>query len=255
LAKRIAPAAQIHFILSDVVGDRLDLIASGPTVADPTVLSDAVDVLKRYRLWTRIDPAVRAALGKRKFREEAETPKQGASFWKEVENILIGNGKLAVTEAARLIAATGFRPKVLTSALEGEAREAARVLVALAKEERRKRSAPVCLLAGGETTVTVRGRGKGGRCQEFALSAAIALAGEEGVTVAAFSTDGTDGPTDAAGAVINGDTFRRAGRRGWDARRALDENDAYRFFKSAGGLIRTGPTRTHLNDLYLMFIS
>lgn len=255
LAERIAPAAQVHFILSDVVGDRLDRIASGPTVSDPTTFSDAIDILNRYTLWTRIDRSVRALLeGGRRGRRE-ETPKPGGRFWRGVENLLIGNGALAAREAARLVAAEGFRPRILTSLLEGEAREAAKVLVALGKEELKKNSAPVCLLAGGETTVTVRGKGRGGRCQEFALSAAIALAGEKGLTAAAFSTDGTDGPTDAAGAVADGGTLRRAARLGWDARRALDENNAYSFFNTVGGLIRTGPTRTHLNDLYLIFVA
>lgn len=252
LARAVGNARMVNFILSDVVGDRLDVIASGPTVPDPTTFNDAIEILKRYRLWDEIDSSVRLALEEGALGERPETPKR---LGRHIENILIGNGKVAVNEAARLIRAMGFRPRILTRLLEGESREVAKVLVAMAKEIQPhigKGEQPVCLIAGGETTVTVRGKGKGGRCQEFVLSAALSLAGTEGITAAAFSTDGTDGPTDAAGAVAIGETVRRAARKGIDARRSLAENDAYSFFDALGGLIRTGPTRTHLNDLYLI---
>ncbi len=255
LARAIGLARMINFILSDVVGDRLDVIASGPTVPDPTTYADAVAVLKRYHLWKKIDRSIRQALDAGVRGERPETPNR---LGRRIENILIGNGGTAVNEAARLLRRIGFETQILTTVLEGESRDAAKVLVAIAKEHQRRRSGgegPVCLMAGGETTVTVRGNGKGGRCQEFALSAAIALQGTEGITAAAFSTDGTDGPTDAAGAIADGATIRRAARKGIDPRRMLAENDSYSFFDRLGDLIRTGPTGTHLNDLYLLLIT
>lgn len=255
LARTVGPARMVNFILSDVVGDRLDVIASGPTVSDPTTFADAIEILKRYSLWKEIDRSVRRVLEQGERGALPETPKRPA---RGVDHILIGNGEGVVREAARLLRTMGFRPQILTTVLEGESREAAKALVALAKEIRRRRrekAKPVCLIAGGETTVTVRGRGKGGRCQEFALSAAVQLAGSEGITAAAFSTDGTDGPTDAAGAIADGKTAGRAARKGIDIRKSLAENDAYPFFDALGDLIRTGPTRTHLNDLYLLFIT
>lgn len=253
LAEAVGPARMVNFILSDVVGDPLDVIASGPTVPDRTTYASAVEILKRYSIWGRVDRSVRAALREGLAGKRPETPKR---LPRRIENRLIGNGALAVAELARRAEAIGWRPQVLTSVLEGEAREAAKVLVSLAEEQRRKKRGdrPVCLIAGGETTVTVRGRGKGGRCQEFVLAAALALAGKKGMTAAAFSTDGSDGPTDAAGAVATGETVRRAARLGSDPRRALQENDAYRFFDPLGDLIRTGPTRTHLNDLYFILV-
>ncbi|MFQ5950368.1 MAG: glycerate kinase, partial [Nitrospiria bacterium] len=257
LARAVSPARMVNFILSDVVGDSLDVIASGPTVPDPSRFSDAVEILKRYDIWSRVDRSIRTALlrGIRGIREE--TPKRGAAYWRRIQNIIIGNGGIAVEAAARSVAATGFRPKILTSTLEGEAREVARVMVSWAREEvrrRKKGDQPICLLAGGETTVTVRGKGKGGRCQEFALSAAISISGMKGVTVAAFSTDGIDGPTVAAGAISDGSTLSRAAHKGLDARRHLDENNAHPFFRALGDLIYTGPTCTNLNDLYFVFI-
>jgi hydroxypyruvate reductase len=252
LAQAVGPARMVNLILSDVVGDRLDVIASGPTVPDPTTFGSAIEILKRYHLWEEIHSSIRRVLEEGARGERSETPKR---LGRQIENVLVGNGEKVVNEAARRLKAMGFRPQILTRGLEGESREVAKVLVALAKEiQHRQKRNRICLIVGGETTVTVRGKGKGGRCQEFALSAALSLDGTEGITAAAFSTDGTDGPTDAAGAVADGETVRRAARKGMDARRALAENDAYTFFDMLDDLIRTGPTRTHLNDLYLLLI-
>lgn len=250
-------AAMVNLILSDVVGDRLDVVASGPTVPDPTRFSDAIGILKRYRLWTKIGLPVRTVLEQGRRGRREETPKPGDPRWRRIDHLLIGNGELAVKAAARSIAEIGYRPKILTSSLVGEAKEAGKVWAALAKEEQRKRKRrgrPVCLLAGGETTVTVRGNGLGGRCQEFTLSAALSIADLPGITVAAFSTDGTDGPTDAAGAIADGRSCRRAEGKNLSALQCLNENNAYAFFSGLGDLIRTGPTRNHLNDLYLAFV-
>jgi hydroxypyruvate reductase len=252
LAREVGPARMVNFILSDVVGDRLDVIASGPTVPDPTTFSDAIGILKRYRLWEEIDPSIRSALEEGQRGERPETLKR---LGPRIKNILIGNGERAANEATRILRKIGFDPQILTTTLEGESSEVAKALVAIAKDAQRqnkKKKRSLCLIAAGETTVTVRGRGRGGRCQEFVLSAALSLEGTKGITVAAFSTDGIDGPTDAAGAFADGETVRQAARKGIDARKMLEENDAYRFFDKIGGLIRTGPTRTHLNDLYLL---
>jgi glycerate-2-kinase len=225
-------------------------------VPDSTLFSDAIEVLKRYGLWIKAGGPIRKALEQGAGGILEETPKREDPIWRHVSHVLIGNGELAVKAAAGQLRLIGYRPKIVTSSLVGEAKEVAKVWAALAKEEQRKKRSdrPLCLLAGGETTVTVRGAGRGGRCQEFALSAAISISGVDGMTVAAFSTDGADGPTDAAGAIADGKTLRRAEQRGLDARRFLNENNSHAFFESLGGLLRTGPTRNHLNDLYFAFI-
>jgi hydroxypyruvate reductase len=174
-----------------------------------------------------------------------------------VTNTVIGNNRLVVDAAAAQAVALGYGPHLLTRSLEGEARDVAARLVGLARETREGRgpaAAPACLIAGGETTVTVRGRGLGGRCQEFALAAALALEGEAGVVALAAGTDGTDGPTTAAGAVADGETAPRAREHGIDPRVALAENDSNPVFAALGDLVTTGPTNTNLLDLYLLLV-
>jgi glycerate 2-kinase len=163
-----------------------------------------------------------------------------------VANAVIGNNALIATAAVERARALGYRPQLLTRELQGEARSVARQLVELA----RSLPPPACVIASGETTVTVRGRGRGGRCQEFALAAALLVESEPGITVLAAGTDGTDGPTDAAGAIVDGSTVERARRAGLDARVALDDNDAYHVLRATGDLIVSGPTNTNLLDLY-----
>jgi hydroxypyruvate reductase len=167
-----------------------------------------------------------------------------------VTNVVIGNNALVTDAAVAAADRTGYRPTFLTRALEGEAREVARDLVRRA----RALAPPACLVAGGETTVTVRGKGRGGRAQEFALAAALEIAGQDRITVLAAGTDGTDGPTDATGAIVDGGTVARGSTVGLDARRSLDDNDAYVFLRGTGDLIVSGPTRTNLLDLYLVLI-
>lgn len=257
LAAAIYPARIISLILSDVVGDPLDVIASGPTVADPTTFEDAIAVLKRYNLWERVPAAVREHLVVGARRPEAETPKVAHPAVFRSSAVIVGSVSQSVQAAAAAAKKRGLRPLILTSRLEGEAREAGRFFAAMAKEiaasgvpVRR----PCCLVAGGETTVTVRGGGKGGRNQEFALGAVEGIAGLQNCFVVGFGTDGTDGPTDAAGAVASGDTLVRARDAGLSPGAHLKDNDAYRFFDALGDLIRTGPTRTNVNDLYLLFL-
>jgi len=254
---RLAGGALVaSLILSDVVGDPLDVIASGPTVADPTTFAEAVTVLQRYELVERVPRAVRRHLQAGARGEIADTPKAGAALFARVHNLVIGSNRLAAEGAAREARARGFNTVLLSTFVEGEAREVARVAAALAKElvhHDRPVPRPACLVWGGETTVTVRGQGKGGRNQELALAAALSMQGLPAVLLVALGTDGTDGPTDAAGAVATGETVARARELGLDPYVYLANNDAYPFFDELGDLIRTGPTGTNVNDLLFLF--
>jgi hydroxypyruvate reductase len=187
----------------------------------------------------------------------AETPKPGDPIFARVRNHVIGSLADALGAATEKAGELGFRPLVLTSALQGEAKEAARVLASIAREVRRYRrpvSPPACLLAGGETTVTLTGKGLGGRNTEFALAAAIALAGSPATLLLSAGSDGTDGPTDAAGAFADGSTLARAKVLGVSSARHLADNDSYNFFKPLGDLFITGPTRTNVMDLQILLI-
>jgi hydroxypyruvate reductase len=247
LARAAAPARVLTLLLSDVIGDPLDVIASGPTAPDPTTFADALDVLARRGVGDRVAPGIIERLRAGARGEIAETPKPGDSLFSNVTHVVVGNNRLVVDAAARTAERLGYTPRVATAALEGEAREVARILVA----EARSLPASACVIAGGETTVTVRGRGRGGRCQEFALAAALALESDDELTVLAAGTDGTDGPTDAAGALVDAQTLERGRAAGLDADRSLADNDAHTFLGATGDLIVTGPTNTNLLDLYV----
>lgn len=245
----------VSLILSDVVGQDLGTIASGPTAPDPTTYRDAQAVLRRYDLWDRVPARVRRRLIQGMRGTATETPKPPARVFRRVQNEIIGNNAAAVASVAGAAADLGLHPLVLSTSLTGEARDAAKLFGAMAREIHRSGRPvrrPACVIAGGELTVTVHGDGRGGRAQEFALAAALEIAGLPGTWIAAFGTDGADGPTDVAGAVVDGLTLRRATRLGIDARAALQRNDAYPFFRKAGGHISTGPTGTNINDLYLL---
>lgn len=257
LAKAAAPAPVVAIVLSDVVGDPIDAIASGPTAPDPTTFADALDVLERYGLEDRVAPQVLQHLRDGAAGRIPETAKPGDPVFAGVHVVIIGSNEAAARAAARKAEALGYATLLLTTCVEGEAREVARVLAGIGRSTRAAGiplAPPACVIAGGETTVTVRGSGKGGRCQEFALSAAVAMEEWSDVLVAAFGTDGTDGPTDAAGAVADGATIDRARALGLSARRALANNDAYPFFAALDDLIVTGPTNTNVNDLYVMLV-
>jgi len=250
-------ARVLALILSDIVGNPLDMIASGPTVADPTTYSDALALLERYRLRTTAPPAVLNALARGARGDLPETVKPGAPELARVQNVIIASNAIAARAAEEAARALGFHTLLLTTYLEGEAREAARVLASLAKEvlaSGQPSARPACLLCGGETTVTLRGNGKGGRNQELALAAAIALQGLDNVLLASLATDGSDGPTDAAGACSEGDTLARARALGLDAYNYLARNDSYSFFAALGDLLMTGPTNTNVNDLVGIWI-
>jgi glycerate 2-kinase len=257
LARAAAPARVEALLLSDVIGDPLDVIASGPTTPDVSTFVEALAILDRFGLHeqaphTIVERFERGACG-----EIPETPKPGDPIFTRVRNTVIGNNALVVEAAAARARALGLNPHVLTRALEGEAREVAGRFVEMVREIKAGGgpiAAPACLIAGGETTVTVRGRGKGGRCQEFSLAAALAMDGMEDVVVLAAGTDGTDGPTDAAGAIADGQSAARARTQGLDPPGRLDENDSHPVFSSLGDLVMTGPTNTNLLDLYLVLV-
>jgi glycerate 2-kinase len=248
LARAASPASVLTLALSDVIGDPLDVIASGPTAPDPTTFADAREVLARRGLAGRVPASIAARLDAGLRGEIEETPKPGDRLFDRVTNVVIGNNTLIADAAVAAASRLGYRPHLLTRELQGEAREVACELVARA----RRLEPPACLIAAGETTVTVKGKGRGGRCQEFALAAALEITPADRMTALAAGTDGSDGPTDAAGAIVDADSVTRGTRAGGDARRAMEENDAYRFLTASGDLIVSGATRTNLLDLYLV---
>lgn len=257
---RLAAATRarvVTLILSDVIGNDPGTIGSGPTAPDRTTYADALTVLRRRRIWKQIPARARRHLLAGETGRLAETPKPGSPIFGRVQNVILGGNREAVEATAREARRAGFHPSIYTTALRGEAGKAARLFTRLAKSIRAHAKPvrpPACLIAGGELTVTVRGTGRGGRAQEFALAAAMDIAGLPNVWIAGFGTDGTDGPTDAAGAVVDGGTLARAKKSGLDIARFLRRNDAYAFFKQAGGHIMTGPTGTNVNDLYVMIV-
>jgi hydroxypyruvate reductase len=257
LARAAAPARVEALLLSDVVGDPLDVIASGPTTADPSTYGDALGVLDGFGLRGSAPRSVILRLEQGARGEIPETPKAGDPVFARVRNTVIGNNALVVDAAAAKARALGFAPHVLTRALEGEAREVAKRFVAMARSVRDGKgplAPPACVIAGGETTVTVRGQGKGGRCQEFALAAALEMEGAEGAVILAAGTDGTDGPSDAAGAIVDGASAARARAQGVDPAARLADNDSHSVLKASGDLVVTGPTNTNLLDLYLLLV-
>jgi hydroxypyruvate reductase len=257
LAAAAHPAEVLSLILSDVVGDDLDVIGSGPTVADRSAFEDAVEILKRYEIWDRTPDPVRERLSQGAKGLVAETPKPGGPAFQRGAQILVGSCLRALDAAARAAEALGYQPLILSSKVEGEAREVAKAFAAIGKEilsSHHPLKPPACVLMGGETTVTLLGEGRGGRNQEFVLAGAIALDGTERVVLLAGGTDGTDGPTDAAGALADGATIARAKALGMNPFAFLKRSDSYHFFKPLDDLILTGPTRTNVMDVYLLLV-
>jgi len=252
LAKNAYPATILNLILSDVVGDRLEFVASGPTVPDPTTFRDAITVLKKYGLWDAVPESIGKVLSDGEKCLIPETPKPNDEAFRKVYNVVVGNNSTASLAARKYLSSAGLNAVLLTSTLEGEARNAGIMLAFVAREVSsfgnpvRK---PAGIVAGGETTVTVTGKGIGGRNQELVLAAALKLDGMEGVAVASASTDGVDGPTDAAGAIADGKTLVRAKKMGLTPEAHLADNDSYNFFLQLGDLILTGSTGTNVNDV------
>ena len=255
LAALAYPATVVSLLLSDVIGDPIDIIGSGPTAPDPATFRDALAVLGKYELTDRVPESVRARLRQGAAGNLPETPKPGDPLFRNVHNIVVGSNGLAIEAAARKGRALGYRTLILSSTVQGETREVARVHGQILREIRSSGHPirpPACVLSGGETTVTVRGKGKGGRNLEFALAAALEIAGLKDSLVLSAGSDGTDGPTDAAGAIATGETLSRAAALGLDAAARLRANDSYPFFDSLGDLIRTGPTGTNVMDIHLL---
>lgn len=262
LARLASPARVATLILSDVVGTPLDAIASGPTVPDRSAFADAWGALERYGIVDKAPGSVREHLRRGVEGEIADTPKAGDPIFERVNNVVIGDNAIAGRAAVDKARELGYESALLSTFIQGEAREVGRALAGLAQGIATGQSsyaAPACLVLGGETTVTIRGTGKGGRNQELALSAALALSGYElpegrEVAVISLGTDGTDGPTDAAGGIGTLNTFRRARDMGCDVRAALANNDSYNLLGALGDLLITGPTQTNVNDLMLVVV-
>ncbi len=257
LAKAAHPARVVTLVISDVVGDRLDTIASGPTHPDSTTYPDALAVIEKYGL---VEKAPKNVLKRLKLGVEGkmpETPKPGEECFKNTIHEIIASNADAVRAAAEVGKSHGFNVSILTTAMQGEAREVGAHLAAAAKSVMRAGkpvSRPAILVSGGETTVTVKGEGPGGRNQELALSAAIGISGMRNVAVVSFGTDGIDGPTDAAGAVADGFTLERAERLRLDPATYLERNAPYPFFKELGDLLMTGPTGTNVMDVTCLIL-
>jgi len=257
LAKRAYPATILNLILSDVVGDPLDFIASGPTVPDSTTFGDATKVLKKYVLWDKSPGSIIKVLSEGEKGTIPETPKANDNAFKKVFNVVVGNNRLASITAREYLKSEGLNTLLLTATMEGEARHAGVMLASTAREVSVSGNPipkPAGIIAGGETTVTVTGKGLGGRNQEIALAAAQKLKDMDGAVVASLSTDGVDGPTDAAGAIADGKTLTRAGEIGLNPEEYLAENDSYHFFLKLNDLIITGPTGTNVNDVSVIVV-
>jgi hydroxypyruvate reductase len=255
LARAAFPARSVTLIVSDVVGSPPDAVASGPTVADPTTYADALAVLERYGLVSEVPASVRDVLGKGARGALPETPKPDDPVFRDAQVLVVADTGAAARGALAAARRLGFHTLLLSTYLEGEARHVGRVLGGIGRQisaTGEPAPRPACIVAGGETTVTVTGLGRGGRNQELALAAALALEAVPDVLVVGFATDGTDGPTDAAGAVADGTTVTRARALGMDPLRHLAANDAYPFFQALGDLIVTGPTNTNVADLMLI---
>ena len=256
LARLAYPAQIATLILSDVVGDPLEVIASGPTVPDPTTFNDVLEILKNLDILNKVPPLILDHLNKGSQGSIQENPKPGDPIFEKVANVLVGSNLSAALAAIHQAEKEGFHTSLLTTYLQGEARQVGRVLASIARQissNNHPLPRPACILAGGETTVTLQGDGLGGRNQEMALAGVMDVANLENVALVTFATDGGDGPTDAAGAVTTGETLERALELGMHPADYLSNNDSYNFFYPLGDLIKTGPTQTNVNDLDFIF--
>ncbi len=258
LARAVAPATLITLALSDVIGSPLDVIASGPTVPDASTWADAWAVVEKYDLAEKLPPAIVARLRAGVAGAIADTPKNGDPAFAKTQNVIVADNRVAADAALAKARALGYHTLLLTTYVEGEAAHVAKVAVALAKEVRASGlpiAAPACLVLGGETTVTLGASpGRGGRNQELALAAALALRNSPGVTIASLATDGTDGPTDSAGGLADSATVARGETAGLSALEHLRRHDAYPFLQATNDLLLTGPTQTNVNDLIFIFV-
>ena len=258
LARAIFPATCVSLIISDVIGDPLEAIASGPTAPDSTTFADAWRVIEKYGLPAKLPATVRTYLKAGKEGEKPETLKPGDTAFRKVFNIILGNNLLALQAAKEKAEEAGFHTIILSSRIQGEAREVAKVLAGITQEillNDLPLSKPACVLLGGETTVTLRGNGLGGRNQELALAALLEMKPvRQPYLIASCGTDGTDGPTDAAGGFAFPGMWETAAQKSLDPLFFLQRNDSYHFLQQTGGLIKTGPTGTNVMDVILLIV-
>ncbi|MFO7633233.1 MAG: glycerate kinase, partial [Caldilinea sp.] len=258
LARAASPATLVTLVLSDVVGSPLDVIASGPTVPDSSTWADAWAVVERYGLQPRLPAAVLDRLEAGRRGELPDTPKAGDPLFGGAYTLVVGDNRVAALAACHCAEALGYHTLLLTTFVEGEAAEVAKMAAALVKEIQASGhplATPACLVVGGETTVTLGDNpGRGGRNQELALAAARLLDGISGATVASLATDGNDGPTDSAGGLVDGETVEHGLGAGLDAADALRRHDAYPYLRATGDLLLTGPTQTNVNDLIFVWV-
>lgn len=253
LAKLADPAPVVALLLSDVIGDDLSVIASGPTVADATTFKDALAILDKFGLKDQTPPAVFAHLTRGLQDQQLETLKPDDPINRNLRNMLIGSNRHAIEAAVSEATSLGFDSSVLSDRMTGEAEQAANWFLDQALERTQSSQRPFMAIAGGETTVTIRGNGKGGRNLQVALSVVERMSQIEDGVFVALASDGEDGPTDAAGAIVTTETKRRAQALGLDPGEYLRNNNAYTFFEKCGGLIKTGSTGTNVNDLTFFF--
>jgi hydroxypyruvate reductase len=256
LARRTSPATLISLILSDVVGDPLDVIASGPTVPDPSTFVDALAILDRYQITDKVPSPILNHLKRGRDGAIDENPKPGDQIFDNVQNHIVGSNRISTSAAMTQAQEEGFNAMILSNYMQGEASQVGIAFAAILRQIATyglPLPRPACIIIGGETTVTVHGTGFGGRNQELALGAVQDLKGLEDIALITMATDGGDGPTDAAGAVVTGETYHRAQVLNMNAQDHLANNDAYNFFKPMDDLLMTGPTQTNVNDLTFLF--
>jgi hydroxypyruvate reductase len=255
LAQTAYPATLVSLILSDVVGDDLDVIASGPSVPDSSTYTDCRKIFEKYNILDELPDIVVKHIEAGINCQIPETPKMGDPAFEKVENVIVGSNFEAISAAKKKAESLGYKTLVLSSMIEGETKHVAHVHGAIAREILKTghpAPTPACILSGGETTVTITGSGLGGRCQEFALAAALDISENDNIVILCGGTDGNDGPTDAAGAVVDSDTITRATAMDLDPYEYLANNDSYHFFKIMDDLFITGPTNTNVMDLRII---
>ncbi|MCG2754992.1 MAG: glycerate kinase [Desulfobacteraceae bacterium] len=258
LAQAAYPASLVSLILSDVVGDNLDVIASGPTVPDSSSFDDCIKIIDKYSIRKKLPKPVVRHIKDGISGRVPETPKTGDPAFDKTHNLIIGSNIEAISAAKKKSKSLGYNTIILSSMIEGDTTHVAHVHSAIAREIIKTGnpiSSPACILSGGETTVTIKGKGLGGRNQEFALAAAMDIAGAENVVILSGGTDGTDGPTDAAGAIADTNTLSRATAMGLNPVHFLANNDSYHFFQKLGDLLITGPTNTNVMDLRIVLVA
>lgn len=258
LAEKAWPATLITLIVSDVVGNHLDIIASGPTVGDPSTFRDCMDIVRKYNIKKLIPASVIGYFRDGVEGNAPDTPKPGSKIFGKTFNLIVASNMEALAAAAKSAESLGYKALILSSMIEGDTREAAHMHTAIAKEIRKTGNPlppPACILSGGETTVKLTGHGKGGRNQEFALTAALDIIENGRIVILSGGTDGTDGPTDAAGAVVDTHTITKALDSGLNPNTFLENNDSYHFFRQTGDLLMTGATGTNVMDLRIVLVS